>query len=101
MRISLCLLLLTLVGCGKEVNLDTSKLEQASQLTVPDQVGTLSRASGIDTISASGGTYKVSIYSSYNALEFIAKRPIPSSTSVRFRGKTQSSEIVLETLSAQ
>lgn len=101
MRISLFLLLFILVGCGKEVNLDTSKMESTSKIVVPDQSGTLVRAQGGDTLTANGRSYKVSIYSSYNALEFVAAKPIPTTMGVRFKGKqnpNDSNEIVLEVL---
>lgn len=49
-----------------------------------------------DYISANGTSYKVSIYSSYASLEFIAAKPLSSQIPVKFRGKIKNNEMILE-----
>lgn len=97
------LIILTLflaVSCGKDVDISTKKLEYNSQLNSASSSATNASGSikrgAVDSITTNGSTYKVSIYSSYSALEFIAARPLNSQFSVRYKGKVKNNEMVLE-----
>ena len=98
MRISLLVILFTVVSCGKEVKL-TNGLEKSS-LTAPTlSSGVLLRkanAGGTDKLQANGSSYNISMYSSYNALEFIAAKPMGSSINVQYRGTSGSDGMRLE-----
>ncbi|MBA2403891.1 MAG: hypothetical protein H0V66_03900 [Bdellovibrionales bacterium] len=92
--------LLLIAGCGKNVSISTKELESNSALSdgnaqATPQEGIIKR--GItDQIIVNNSYYKVSIYSSYLALEFIAIRPLNTQTPVRFRGKIKNNEMILE-----
>lgn len=104
MLIKTLILSLFVVSCGKEVNLSNSKLEQSSQINQSQTTNT--KSSGVlirkssssqpDRLQYSGQTYNVSMYSSYNSLEFIASKAMGSTTAVQFKGKIVSQEILLE-----
>ena len=88
------------VSCGKNVSISGRELESKSSLsdgnaTLTNQEGILKRGTP-DYIVLSGPAYKVSIYSSYSALEFIAARPLSTQMPVKFRGKLKNNEMVLE-----
>lgn len=97
---------LFLISCGREVTLSNSKLEKFSSITEADsaktlQTGTLLRASkngDSDYIKVSNTSYKVSPYSSFNALKFISLAAAGTEVSVKFTGTIKKTEIVLETL---
>jgi hypothetical protein len=99
------ILLLIVSGCGKDVSISTRELETKSSLsdgnaTVTDQEGILKRGTP-DFVIVSGVASKVSIYSSYASLEFIAVRPLNSQTPIKFRGKVKKNEMVLEYVEAK
>lgn len=106
MAIKSLILLLLFVGCGRDVNLTNSKLENSLQVNRPpavqlNQSGVLYRLSvkgTTDEIHVNGQKYKVSLHSSYNSLEFIAKMPISSVTNVSFKGTVVNNEILLESI---
>lgn len=107
------LLLLTLVtACGQNTQISNSKeLEGTSFITTPNSdnttythTGTLQRKSssdGQDVIIINGNYYVVSMHSSYNALEFVAARPLGSSVPVKCKGKITQEVILLEALTNQ
>ncbi len=102
-KVTLLVLILALTAaCGKEVEISNKKLEYNSSLSTatPEIEGTLIRGTP-DKIQVTNGTYQVSIYSSYDALEFIAARPLNKSYPIRFRGKIKSNQYVLETVTAK
>jgi hypothetical protein len=97
------LFILSLVtSCGPEVEISNKKLEYNSSLatTTPEIEGTLIRGTP-DKIQVTNGTYQVSMYSSYDALEFIAARQLNKSYTIRFRGKIKSNQYVVETMTAK
>jgi uncharacterized lipoprotein YmbA len=96
----LLLSLFLIVSCGKDVSLSTKSLEYNSGLsdgttTATTQEGIVQRGSP-DYLNTNGISYKVSIYSSYAALEFIAAKPLSSQIPVKFRGKIKNNEMILE-----
>jgi hypothetical protein len=102
----LFLVLFTLVSCGKEIKIDSAKLESYSDLQKSDSLkvdstGTLIRTASADQLQADGKTYNVSKYSSYVALEFIAAKPIGSQILVKYKGTLKGNDLVLELLEAQ
>lgn len=102
-KTSLFIFILVLsVACGKEVEISNKKLEYNSSLstTTPEIDGTLIRGTP-DRIQVTNGTYQVSMYSSYDALEFIAARQLNKSYPIRFRGKIKSNQYVVETMNAK
>lgn len=101
----LLLSLILIASCGKNVKISTTELETNSRLsdgnsTLTNQEGIIKRGTP-DLIIVNGPALKVSIYSSYSALEFVAIRPLNSQTPVRFRGKIKNNEMVLEYLEAK
>lgn len=85
-------------ACGNDVKISNKQLEYNSSLSdtsKADQTGTLIRGTP-DKITVSGKQYKVSIYSSYNALEFIAAKPLNTQINVLYKGKITEGEMVLE-----
>lgn len=103
MAIRIFLLLIFTLSCGREIKL-ANGLESSSIVTDGDtqalsQSGTLIRmsASGsFDRIQAGGQIYKVSTYSAYNALEFIASKPLGTTLNVTFKGKVKNGELLLQ-----
>ena len=96
---------LFLLSCGKQVEISTKQLEYNSSLSngaslAVNQEGTLVRGTP-DRISTNGSSYKVSIYSSYIALEFIAAKPLSAQLPVKFRGKVKNNEMLLENIQAK
>lgn len=97
--------LFLLVSCGKNVSISGRELESNSSLSdgnasATNQEGILKRGTP-DYIVVSGPAYKVSIYSSYSALEFIAVKPLSTQMPVKFRGKLKNNEMVLEYIQAK
>lgn len=98
------LTLLTLISCGRDVNISTKSLENNSKLSNGTNAATVSASlhrGATDTITINGSSYKVSIYSSYAALEFIAAKPPGTQMPVFIKGVTKNSEFVLEIIKAQ
>ena len=101
-KTALFLSLFMLVACGKDVSVSSKKLQQNSALNdgsavTPNADGLIKR--GVpDMITTNGVTYKVSIYSSYQALEYIAARPLNSQFNVRYKGKTKNGDMVIEVI---
>ena len=93
-------------ACGKNVTISTKELRSNSSLSdgkalATNKEGILKRNT-TDTITYNGTSKKVSIYSSYQALEFIAIRPLKSETQVKYReGKNNNNEMVLEFIEAK
>lgn len=99
-KLTLLLSIFLLVSCGKQVSISSKKLENNSalndgQAATPNTTGLIRRGSK-DTITTNGATYNISIYSSYQALEFVAAKPLGTEIQVRFKGKTKNGEMVLE-----
>ena len=102
---TLFIILFSFLSCGKQVEISNEKLRYSSSLsngstTSANLEGTLQRGAK-DQITVNGSTYTVSRYSSYLALEFIAAKPLNSSQRVKFRGKYQGQEVLLEIIEAQ
>ena len=98
-------ILVLLVSCGKQVEISNKQLEYNSSLSngasiAVNQEGVLIRGTP-DRITSNGASYKVSIYSSYIALEFIAAKPLGIQVPVKFRGKVKNSEMLLENIQAK
>jgi len=92
-------------SCGKNVSLSTKSLEYNSSLsdaatTATDQEGIIKRGTP-DYININGRSYKVSIYSSYAALEFIAAKPLSTQIPVKFRGEIKKNEMILKYVTAR
>ncbi len=101
----LIIVLFIVSGCGKDVSISTRELESKSSLsdgnsTATNQEGILKRGTP-DFVIVSGVASKVSIYSSYASLEFIAVRPLNSQTPIKFRGKMKKNEMVMEYIVAK
>ena len=97
--------LFLITSCGKDVSLSTKSLEFNSGLSdgassVTNQEGILKRGNP-DKISINGAEVKISTYSSYQALEFVAIRPLNSQTNIKFRAKNKNNEILLEYIEAK
>jgi putative cell wall-binding protein len=100
MRIQLILMLAFLISCGKDVSINNSRLESISSVTDSEgksvyQEGQLIRDID-DQIKTAGRTYKVSKYSSHQALSFISAQPRNREIHVQIRGKSTTNEIRLE-----
>src|SRR5262245_31352500 len=98
------ILFMFLMGCGKDVNLSTARLEQQSSVTIADAAqaytsGSLVRGE-IDKIIVNSRTLTVSKYSSHLAQEFISSRPEGSTINVKFKGEVQGKEIVISKIEA-
>jgi hypothetical protein len=101
----LLLILLITGACGNDVNISNKKLEYNSSLSdgsKAESSGTLIRGTP-DRLTVGTKSYKVSIYSSYNALEFIAAKPLSTTMPVLYKGKAndQGDEMVLEIIQAK
>lgn len=97
--------LILLWGCGNTTSIDSRKLESFSNITnagkvTLDQTGTLQRGIGSvkDVIITSGASYKISMYSSYSALEFVSAKPPNHQENVKFKGEIRGDEIILEAI---
>lgn len=101
----LILISLLFVSCGREVKLKANKLESTQQITSADltrlqTAGTFMKAS--NAIVIAGVSYKISQYSSKNALDFVAAIPAGSQVPVLVIGGYKgSTEIVLESIVRQ
>lgn len=100
----LLLILLVCSACGNDVSVSNKQLEYNSSLadgTKADTSGTLIRGKP-DRVMVGNKSYIVSIYSSYNALEFIAAKPLNTQMSVQYKGKvSDNDELVLELIQAK
>jgi hypothetical protein len=99
MATKILLLLLFCLSCGREVNLKNNKLESLQQITTAEKqklekTGTLNTTS--QTVTTNENTYKVSRFSSKNALDFIAAQPAVSQIPIIYIGVPNSDELVLE-----
>ncbi len=97
--------LLIISACGKDVTISNRELESKSSLsdgnaTVTDQEGILKRGTP-DFVIVNGVASRISIYSSYSSLEFIAVRALNSQTPIKFRGKLKKNEMVMEYIVAK
>lgn len=102
-HLPLLLILLLSAACGNDVKISNQKLQYNSSLadgTKADKSGTLVRGTP-DQLTVNGTQYKVSIYSSYSALEFIAAKPLNTQMPVLYKGKINEGEMVLEIIQAQ
>jgi len=93
------LLLILIVGCGKQVSISTTKLKNASEsnaLSVMKE-GTLVRGNP-DRIMQNGNPLTVSKYSSHLSLQFIKTIPMGQEISVKFEGDVKGTEVILRTL---
>ena len=88
-----------LMACGRQVEISSRELKYNSSLASPiqEQTGTLIRGKP-DQLKGPEGTFPISIYSSYASLEFIAARELNKEYPVKFRGKLQNKQYILETL---
>ena len=103
MNKSFIILFFFAISCGKNVNISNQKLQSNSTLSTSSstfQEGVLIRGKP-DKIKMSSVLYAVSVYSSYNALEFVASKKLDSQIDVKFKGKVKNSEIILETIQAK
>ncbi len=101
MNKSFIVLFFFVISCGKNVNISNQKLQSNSPLSISSlQEGVLIRGKP-DKIKMSSVLYTISVYSSYNALEFVASKKLDSQIDVKFKGKIKNSEIILETIQAK
>jgi hypothetical protein len=104
MVIKILLLSLFLVSCGQKVSLSSNKLENI-QLITEGQVKQYQKSATLNTtdqtIIYGGSAYKVSIYSSKAATDFIAAQPKGAQIPVLFTGGISGQEIVLEAIERQ
>lgn len=104
MVIKVLILALFIVSCGREVNLKTNKLESTQQITTAE-VQKYQKAGmfvkNTNAIVVNGISYKISIYSSKNALDFIAMIPVGSQVPVLVIGGFSSKEVVVESIVRQ
>lgn len=105
MVIKILLLTLLVTACGRDVKLKANKLESTQQITSADltrlqTAGTYMKNNNAVVIS--GVSYKVSQYSSKNALDFVAAIPAGSQIPVLVIGGYKgSTEIVIESIVRQ
>ncbi len=101
MGIKLLLLSLFLVGCGNEVKFSNNNLEANSKLTQAEvqsflKTGFISKNATGAVVTHNGQNFKVSIYSSKEASDFIAGMPLGTQIPIKFTGGTSGQQIVLE-----
>jgi hypothetical protein len=106
MAIKLVLALLFIASCGREVNLKENKLESTQKISDADvkryqKTGTISKTSSGSTILFEGRNYKVSIYSSKIAQDFVAALSNGSQVPVVFTGGVSGTDVVIETIQRQ
>lgn len=98
------LILILSASCGRDVNISTKQLSANSQLkdgsNLVSTSAILTRGKP-DMINVGGTSYKVSIYSSYQALEFIAAKPLTTQMQVTVKGRPKGTEYVLEKIQPQ
>ncbi len=104
MVIKILLLTLLVTSCGREVNLKANKLESTQQITNADvakfqKAGTFIK--NTNSVVISGSSYKISIYSSKNALDFAAAIPAGSQVPVLVIGGYSANEVVIESIVRQ
>lgn len=104
MVIRLLLISLLVVSCGKEVHLKANKLESTQQITEADikryqKAGTLNTTT--NSVVHSGRNYKVSIYSSKLAQDFIKSQPMGAQIPILFTGGFSGTDVVIETIQRQ
>jgi hypothetical protein len=104
MVIRTLILSLILVSCGREVDLKANKLESTQQITNAEvkqfqKAGIFVKNS--NTFVVNSTSYKVSIYSSKNALDFIAATPSGSQVPVLVIGGYSANEVVIESIVRQ
>jgi hypothetical protein len=104
MVIRILLLTLLVSACGREVNLKANKLESTQQITNADiakyqKSGTFVKST--NAVVVSGVSYKVSAYSSKNALDFVAAIPAGSQVPVLVVGGYSANEVVIESIVRQ
>lgn len=102
--IRLLILTLLVTSCGRDVNLKANQLESTQQITNADiskyqKSGTFVKNNNAVVIS--GVSYKISIYSSKNALDFAAAIPAGSQVPVLVIGGFSSNEVVIESIVRQ
>ncbi len=97
------LILILISSCGRQVDINTSKLESYSKLS-EEQMNKekvdaiLFRLKSSDNIQYSGKSYNVSGQSSHLALSFIKSKSIGSNVKVRIKGKFKGTEVIIETI---
>lgn len=99
------LLFTLLVSCGANVNLKENKLESVSPLTA-QQLATIQKTGTFikgptNQISYQNKLYKVSVYSSRDAQDFMASIPQGVNVPVIFTGGLSTTEVVLESIKRQ
>jgi len=104
MVIKILILTLLVSSCGREVKLKANKLESTQQITSADiakyqKAGTLNK--NTNSIVVGGTSFKISIYSSKNALDFVAAIPAGSQVPVLVVGGYSASEVVIESIVRQ
>lgn len=104
MVIKILLLTLLVSSCGREVKLKANKLESTQQITNADvakyqKTGLLVKNN--NAIVIGGASYKVSAYSSKNALDFVAAIPAGSQVPVLVIGGYSANEVVIESIVRQ
>jgi hypothetical protein len=93
-----------MTACGPNVKF-SNDLESKSKLSQDKlnsflKSGTLHKKT-VSTVTYQGVSYKVSIYSSKSAHNFIEAIPIGTQVPIKFTGGTSKDEIVLETILRQ
>jgi len=105
MVIKLLLFTLLVSSCGREVKLKANKLESTQQITSADLTRLQTAGTFVKNTNAiiiAGTSYKVSQYSSKNALDFVAAIPANSQVPVLVIGGYKgSTEIVIESIVRQ
>lgn len=100
------LILLTLLtSCGVDVKLKENKLESVTPLTSKQletiqKTGTFTKGT-VNQITYQNKTYKVSAYSSHDAINFMNSIPQGVSVAVIFTGGLSTTEVVLESIKRQ
>ena len=104
MVIKILLLTLLVSACGREVKLKANQLESTQQITNAEfakfqKAGTLNK--NTNSVVIGGSSYKVSVYSSKNALDFVAAIPAGSQVPVLIVGGYSTNEVVIESIVRQ
>ena len=104
MVIKILIVTLFISACGREVILNANKLESTQQITNAEiskyqKAGTYMK--NTNSVVISGTNYKVSAYSSKNALDFVAAIPAGSQVPVLVVGGYSATEVVIESIVRQ